>query len=443
MDPRIRILAILTIGFLILQSASLFSTMVTNVKQPKTGTVLSAQTDQQYTIKLIEHGLPPGMLWYSYIGPANGSYYGGKAKTSIGSTITYYEYAGSYSFSLGANGPYLAEQGNIYVTITDYPVTVNITFVEQFNVSVNEKGLPQGFPWGFTLKDITNKSNNGGVSTPPFRETLSEFVSNGTYSLNAGTYLDPVDSILGMVSNITVNGSPVNINLTFYRVNITREDLKNGTEWGIPYSYATGYPNGTTINYSGYHPGKNSSLILYLPNASYSIHPVALDYYSPTMNFVLNGKGLNLSEMFQRGYNVTFVEEGKAATLGLPWMVGGFPVIYDETPYAMTAFVAETFQVPNGTFDFNASVSGDYVTINKTLYEVQGTLENSNTTFAVQGNNTTIYLNFNLTLYKQPGNSSGGILSNSALYYLLTLVAIVITAAAVLLYYTKRGGGRQ
>ena len=442
MALRIRIPAILIIGFLILQSASLVYHDSSHAKPLKADTVISAQTGKQYEITLVEHGLPPGMTWFAYIGSISGSNYSGNSETSTGSTITYYEFAGSYSFSAGANGPYLSEEQNIRVTVTNYPVTVNITFAKQFNVSVTERGLPQGFPWGFDLTGLTNKNNNGGIFTPPFRKTLSEYISNGTYSLSVGTSLGPVNSILGTVKNITVDGSPVDIQLNFYRVNITAVHLKNGTGWGIPYSYTTSYSNGTTGNYSGYYPGKNRSLILYLPNATYSIKPVALNYYSPTMRFTMDAHALNLSETFQRGYSVTFVEEGRAASLGIPWQVGGFPVVYDETPYAITPFASRSYQVPNGTFNFNATVPVDYVTINNTMYEVQGTLGNTNSTFTVHGSNITIYLDFNLTLFKEPANPSGGNLFKSPPFYFLALGAFIATATAILLYFTKRRGSK-
>ena len=156
----------------------------------------------------------------------------------------------------------------------------------------------------------------------------------------------------------------------------------------------------------------------------------------------MHAHALNLSETFQRGYSVTFVEEGKAASLGIPWQVGGFPVVYDETPYAITPFASMSYQVPNGTFNFNATVPVDYVTINNTMYEVQGTLGNTNSTFTVHGSNITIYLDFNLTLFKEPANPSGGNLFKSPPFYFLALVAVTVTAAAILLYFTKGRGNK-
>lgn len=386
-------------GFLILSSFTAVGSIPCHSPTHSYGINTNSQGESYYPIYLVEHNLPKGMLWYASIGPHNGSNFSNPPITSTSSTIEFVEPPGQYSFSVGANGPYLAKELPLYATVVNSSVTLNIHFVEQFNVSITEIGIPQGYNWEIYLTDINNSSNNGGFSGPPFRATQSLYKPSGTYRLQVGS--NPVIgvSVLGDVGNITILNGPVNKTIRFYEVNITQEGLpENYTDWGLHYSYSTYYSNGTQSSSSGFYPGTTGPLILYLPNSTYSVHPVARDYYSPFLNFSLDGKSLNLTEEFQRTYSVTFIEHGLNYSVGEYWKISGFPTAYGmNSPYIAGA-KTETFLVPNGTFSYSVTGILSIVNINGSMYQVGWTLEDANNTFTVNGNNTTIDLYFNVTL---------------------------------------------
>ncbi len=391
----------------------------------------SSQGGGLYPIYLVEHNLPGGMLWYAYIGPQSASYYSQTPHSSTTPVVEFQEASGTYSFSVGANGPYMPENSNIYATVVDKAVTVNIFFVEQYNVSVTEVGIPQGYNWELSLANVSNPDNNGGVSGPPFRSTQWTYVPSGTYSLQLGSSPALGVSILGTVGNITVTNGPVHKTVRFYEVNITKEGLPaNFTEWGFHYGYYGSYSNGTQFSRSGYYPNTTGPITLYLPNATYSIHPVSKGYYSPPLRFTVNGEPLNLTEPFRSTYRVTFVEHNLTGSDADYWEVHGFPTAYGVgSPYAV-ASALETFSVPNGTFSYNVTGLYSYMAkINGTYYTVTATLENQNNSFTVNGSNIVVNLYFNNTLtpIKVNNNPAGP----SSLYGIVAIMAIVIVSSII------------
>ncbi|HKJ96766.1 MAG TPA: hypothetical protein VJ944_03390, partial [Thermoplasmataceae archaeon] len=260
------------------------------------------------------------------------------------------------------------------------------------------------------------------------------------YRLQLGS--NPVNgvSIMGDTGNITVTDGPVHKTVRFYKVNITEEGLPgNSTDWGFPYSYSGTYSNGTQFSRSGFYPNSTGPITLYLPNATYSIHPVSNGYYSTPLDFRLNGKLLNLTETFHKVYHVTFVEHNLTGSNAEYWKVGGFPTAYGmSSPYIVGAS-AETFSVPNGTFSFNVTGLSDYeTTINGSIYTVKSTLENQNSTFTVNGSNTVVNLYFNVT--ETPANNYRNGPGLSSLYGIIAIMSIITgsSVAASVAYFRLR-----
>lgn len=427
-------------GLLLLSSIAAARITPVNTDMYSSNYVMSSQGESSYPIHLVEHNLPKGMLWYAYIGAQNESYFQNPPLTSTSTTITFWEPSGQYSFSVGANGPYLAKEFNIYATVMNSSVTVNIYFIEQFNVSITEIGVPQGYDWEFTLTDVNNSSNNWGTSGPPFRITQSMYEASGTYRLQVGSNPVPAVSVLGDVGDIIVDNGSVNKTVRFYEVNITQEGLPvNFTNWGFHYLYSGANSNGTTFDRSGFYPGTAGPITLYLPNSTYSVNPVAKDFYSTPLNFSMNGKSLNLTETFYRTYCVTFIEHGLNNSIGEYWEAGGFPMAYGMSSPYIAGAKAEAFLVPNGTFSFNITNIPTQIFMNGNLYNVSVALENANNTFTVNGNNTTVDLYFNATmsLVKQyKPNEPSTVLPS--LYDRIAIVAIVVAGVITSAYFYRK-----
>ena len=156
-----------------------------------TGMAVEPYNARSYSITLVEHGLPLGMLWYAFIGPHNQSYYSSTPLRSNGKTITYNEQPGSYAFSIGANGPYITKKLNIYATVVNTSVTVDVYFMKLINVTVTARGIPYGTNWEFDLvpENTTSYSGSpygGSQISYVFNYTMSMMVPNGTYALKAG-----------------------------------------------------------------------------------------------------------------------------------------------------------------------------------------------------------------------------------------------------------------
>ena len=221
---------------LILFSSGLMAATHSNTAT-KTGTnhskaTFKPSTATYYPIRLVEHGLPKYWYWYAEIGPANGTNYSSYSPTDA-PTMTYYEPPGNYSLEVWANGYNYESQNLTYsANVVNSLVIVNISFIEQFNISVFEKGLPNGTSWEINMIANSQYSPSYGASTPPFRNNLSVWVPNGTYELQVGQMRNYGLTPFHFTTNVKVNGSNLNYTVTFNRVNITETGLENNTSWG-------------------------------------------------------------------------------------------------------------------------------------------------------------------------------------------------------------------
>lgn len=438
MRPGKTAVILVTTAILVLSISSVLN-ITSHPQQTQTAnSVPSAGGSGFYPVYLVEHNLPGGMLWYASIGTYYETHYSSPPESTTTPVIEFQEPPGKYSFSVGANGPYLTQEMNIYATVVNKPVTVNIYFVEQYNVSVTETGLPQGYNWELRLTNINNSNDNSGVSGPPVRMTQSIYEGPGTFKVQAGSLLPYGVSILGTVGIVKITDEPVNMTVNFHKVNITENgvNLKN-TSWGMPYYHSVVFSNGTQVSKSGFYPGNMSSFSVYLPNSSYSIHPVADGYYSPTLHFNVTGKSLNLTENFQKAYKVTFVVHNLTTDIGGNWQLSGFPTGYGLSQVYLYGSPVQEFLVPNGTFSFNITGISDWYSSGGQLYNVNVTLENANSSFTVNGENLTVNLYFNVNTTPVQIASGPGFLN--LIKYLAFSVIIACSAAGVTyLYYMKR-----
>jgi len=229
-----------------------------------------------YTVTFTESGLPSGTKWY--VNLSNGQSYSG-----TGTTITFNEPNGSYSYTIATvNKIYAPNPSSGTFTVNGANVNVAITFtLVTYTVTFTENGLPSGTSWSVTLNNITKTSTNATV-------TISE--PNGSYS-----YIIP--SISGYRANaysgtINVNGNQVFINITWtiitYPITITENGVPNGTSWSATLTGTTF--NGQSINVT--LSSRNNTITFYEPNGTYAytIH-LPLGYHGSNTKGSINLSG--------------------------------------------------------------------------------------------------------------------------------------------------------
>ncbi len=155
----------------------------------------------QYSLVFSTTSLPAGVNWSVTVGTTT--------HTSTGSTISFAEVNGTYSYTVGAVKGYAAAPSSGNVTINGAPKTVSITFlrpstIANYAVTFTETGLPAGTSWSATLNGSTKSSTTATIT---FQEP------NGSYTFSVG-------SVSGYTvgpspGTIKVNGAAVSQPITF------------------------------------------------------------------------------------------------------------------------------------------------------------------------------------------------------------------------------------
>jgi YVTN family beta-propeller protein len=180
----------------------------------------------QYSVVFNESGLPNGTNWSVSLA--------GGAAFSVNSTIAFLVSNGSYGFAVGNTPTYdpTPAGGTVTVNGANVTVPVNFSFVQNYNVTIAELGLPRGTPWQVTLDGIVHTA-----SSPQILALLS----NGTYSYRVGAVVGfsaspsfGVVSVVGMAVNLTVNFTAIVYNVTF-----SEGGLPPATLWSVTLNNST------------------------------------------------------------------------------------------------------------------------------------------------------------------------------------------------------------
>ncbi|MFP3257246.1 MAG: DUF2341 domain-containing protein [Candidatus Nanopusillus acidilobi] len=279
-------------------------------------------------VTFIESGLPSGTMWY--VNLSNGQSYSGK-----GTTITFYEPNGTYSYTIAtvnksyapspSSGTFKVSGANVNVAITFNLVTYTITFTEN--------GLPSGTMWYVNLSNGQSYSGKG--------TTITFYEPNGTYSYTIATvnksYAPSPSSGTFKVSGANVN-VVITFNLVTYTVTFTESGLPTGTMWYVNLSNGQSYSGtGTTITFNE-------------PNGTYSYTITTVNkIYAPSPSsgtFTVNGANVNVAIKFILiTYTITFTENGLPS--GTLWSV----TLNNITKTSTNATI--TFNEPNGTYTYS------------------------------------------------------------------------------------------
>ena len=181
-----------------------------------------------YPVTFTESGLPAGTSWSVTLN--------GATQSSTGSSISFNEANGTYSFTIGAVSGYSASPSSGSVTVNGAAVSKAITFSAvaptTYTVTFTESGLPSGASWSVTLNGGTSSST---TSTITFNE------ANGAYNYTVG----PVTGYTASPSSgtVTVNGAAVTESITF-----TSSSSSSSTSYsqaaGLVVTAASGYAGG-------------------------------------------------------------------------------------------------------------------------------------------------------------------------------------------------------
>lgn len=177
------------------------------VAHPSTGYVNLTETMEvstvftyvAYNLTFDETGLPSGSTWYVNIS--------GVAKSSSGTSITFTEPNGTYSYvAYAKNKTYAPTAPSGTVTINGSSQTVSLTFqLLKFSLTFDEKGLSSGAKWYVNLSNGMSLSSTGA--------SISFNLTNGTYS-----YIATSSGYLNKTGNITISGSSIVLTLSFTAV---------------------------------------------------------------------------------------------------------------------------------------------------------------------------------------------------------------------------------
>lgn len=341
----------------------------------------------QYSVTLVETGLPPGTNWSVTLA--------GLTTFSVTTSIEFAEPNGSYSYALGSVVGFSGSPSSGTVSVQGAPVSISLLFTAvTYAITFTETGLPTGTSWSVSLNGTAESSSGSMIQfTRP----------NGTYAYAIGGV--PGWTASQYAGSVTVNGAVVNEATGFtqvtYTVTFVESGLPSGATWSVRLGTSIASSTTNTVTFAE-------------PNGTYAYtitdvpgwHQRSLPY---TGSVMVDGATVNEAIVFlQVTYTVTFSESGLPS--GITWSV----TLGGSTLSATTSTI--TFMEPNGTYRFTVgSLSGFTVTSTAGNLTLHGGPQTQALTFSTSGGG---------------GASSGFLgLSGTTGYYLLGAVVAVVLVA--------------
>ena len=281
-----------------------------------------------YKVNFTETGLPAGFGWQVSIS-------GGPTISSLGSNASAYLQDGTYSYVFtasnsswrGGSGIFTVNGTGLQTQLNFVPVLYKVVFIE--------KGLPLNAYWSVYVPGSGTDSSYGN--------STSVQLQNGTYSFEAET---SNTSFVTFSGNFTVNGSGINVTVTFvlvqYNVTFTESGLIDGTQWGV------------FIPGSGNFTSNATAFNVSLPIGQHSYSPLPVAGYNSSAGGYFNLEGGNMTfpvnftliPSAPAVYNVTIYEMGLPE--GFQWAIilnNTMEVSYPEGDFNL--------QLANGTYNLS------------------------------------------------------------------------------------------
>lgn len=278
-----------------------------------------------------------------------------------GNVIVFVVPNGSYNFTVtDPLGLYVPDpaSGTIVVAGSNLTILVRWLAPHEFSVNFSEVGLPTGTNWTVAL----GHNNTQSASTA----SIAFLVQNGTYEYAVsplyGYSNSPVDGW------VTVDGQDCWVNVTFqailpgeFEVAFVESGLPAGTAWSVELAGVENSSVTSTITFAA-------------PAGTYAFHVDGVPGWTTTNyngSLVVNGTPvIQFVAWTETNYSVVFTEEGLPSELG--WTVEVSGPAYDAT--VSTNTTSAVFQLPNGSYSFEAQPSGRWAPI-----------QGGNGSFAVDG----------------------------------------------------------
>jgi hypothetical protein len=292
-------------------------------------------------------------------------------RTSTGSSVTFEEPNGTYSFVVGVPANFTSVPRSGSVTVSGAAQAVGIKFtatgvVLEYAVTFSEMGLPPGVNWSVGIWPsnpfpifVHNESSE--TSSISFEEP------NSTYSFIvwpvAGYSASPSSGFGYNGTGVTVAGAPSSVSITFkptpaktYPVTIRESGLPDGSTWNLTLA-------GTLLSTG------NVSLTSSEPNGSYAYSiPEAAGYDPSPSSGVLSVSGAPVStnvvfspngtQLAGQVYPVVFEQTGLPSNLTWGFslqVVGATPAAAEPSCGQTAQGGSGTFYLPNGTFSWSIS----------------------------------------------------------------------------------------
>ncbi|MEM3860591.1 MAG: hypothetical protein QW478_14560, partial [Candidatus Micrarchaeaceae archaeon] len=307
-----------------------------------------------YSVAFTETGLKSGTSWSVTLN--------GITENSTTTTITFYETAGTYSYSVTPIVGYTVSATPASPITIAATTTVKVVFTEirMFPVTFSETGLKSGTSWNVTLNGVTESANVSGKSS---NITFAE--PNGSYAFSVA----PVSGYTASLSSgvITVNNASVTVDIAFtstsnLTVTFTETGLTPGTTWYVALNGVTESSTTATITF---HETAGTY--------SYVVEPVSGAIPSPASGSVsVTTSPITVPITFTAGttYSVAFTETGLAP--GTIWNVILNGITESATVSGSSSTI--TFYETSGTYSFSViPISGYAVSLSSGTVTVSTT----------------------------------------------------------------------
>ena len=299
---------------------------------------------KEYNINYIESGLHNGTSWYVNI--SNGQSY-----KSTGTEISLNEPNGTYSYVISSpNKSYSPNPSSGSITVNGSNLNIPVCFhLVTYEITFTENGLPPGTSWiVISNGQVFNTTNDSiALQLPNGSYEFTILTTNKEYSVQGGALI-----------SLTVNGTDMEISITFhlvtYEIAFTETGLPPGTSWSITL-------NNVTI------PSTNATIVFDEPNGSYSyvISPIPgyrASTYSGTI--IVNGnKSYSINPILWTiiSYPITITEKG--IPNGTSWSVTLSGKAFNGQLVNITlnsTIDTITFNEPNGSYFYTVHLPSGF-----------------------------------------------------------------------------------
>lgn len=291
-----------------------------------------------YNVTFLERGLPPGKVWGLNLSvPLPGI--SGPGATSNSSSLRVQLPNGTYSYWIHAGLSYSAQPASGTIVVNAAPLTVNVSFQRNYNLSFVESGLPARSIWTVILRgtwyNSTAPSNASGVLT------LHEPNASYSYSVpTQGLYAPTLSN-----GTVTVQGAAVNVSVRFalqqtYAVSFAETGLPGGN-WSVDLAGRTVSGSAATLKFL---EGNGSYSYTVPTQGSYQANPA-----SGTVRVRAAPVNVSVKFAWDGNFSVTFTQSGLPS--GTNWTVNLSGQAQTGSGSSMR------FAEPNGSYAWAASAA--------------------------------------------------------------------------------------